>query len=131
MQLRAEVFVVEQNCVYQDADGKDTKSFHLLGLTLKDEVLAYCRIVPAGISFREVSIGRVVTSPKIRGTGQGKELMTQSLEKIRMLYGNVPIKIGAQCYLKKFYSDLGFNEIGEEFLEDNIPHIQMVKIDHH
>ncbi len=126
MQLRAEVFVVEQNCVYQDVDGKDLKSLHLFGTNESDEVIAYSRIVPAGISFKEISIGRVVSSPKARGTRVGKELMKQSLEKIKELYGNVPIRIGAQCYLKKFYADLGFVAEGEEYLEDNIPHIEML-----
>ncbi len=126
MQLRSEVFVVEQNCVYQDADGKDTKSLHLMGTNDNNELIAYSRIVPPGVSFKEVSIGRVVTSPKVRRTGAGKQLMKHSLEKIKEIYGNVPVRIGAQCYLKQFYTDLGFNAEGEEFLEDNIPHIEMV-----
>lgn len=127
MQLRNEVFVVEQNCVYQDADGKDAKSFHLLGLNQKDDVLAYCRIVPAGIAYEDVSIGRVVTSPKVRGKGFGKELMVQALDKIRLLYSNVEVRIGAQVYLKEFYSEMGFVAVGKEYMEDNIPHIEMVK----
>ena len=126
MQLRAAVFVVEQNCVYQDADGKDLKSTHLLGIKPNNEIIAYCRILPAGISFAEVSIGRVVTLKRARRTGAGKELMKQALKNAKELYGNVPIRIGAQCYLKKFYTDLGFEAEGEEFLEDNIPHIEMI-----
>ena len=108
------------------ASNKDLKSLHLFGTNESDEVIAYSRIVPAGISFKEISIGRVVSSPKARGTRVGKELMKQSLEKIKELYGNVPIRIGAQCYLKKFYADLGFVAEGEEYLEDNIPHIEML-----
>ena len=124
--MRAAVFVVEQNCIYQDADGKDIFSFHLSGITENGELVAYCRIVPPGISFPEVSIGRVVTAPQARGQGAGKELMQKSLEHIQQIYGPVPVRIGAQCYLKKFYADLGFREEGDEFLEDNIPHIEML-----
>jgi ElaA protein len=127
MQLRNEVFVVEQNCVYQDADGKDAKSFHLIGFNQMDDVLAYCRILPAGISYEEVSIGRVVTSPKIRGKGIGKELMVQALDKIKLLYSNVQVRIGAQVYLKEFYAEMGFVPVGKEYMEDNIPHIEMIK----
>jgi len=126
MQLRAEVFVVEQNCVYQDVDGKDLDSIHLYAINDNNQVMAYCRLVSSGISYEEVSIGRVVTSPKVRGMGFGKELMDQALYAIKEMAGNVPIRIGAQCYLKKFYTDLGFIAEGEEYLEDNIPHIEMV-----
>ncbi len=126
MQLRLAVFSVEQNCAYQDADGKDLKCFHLLGWDEEDELIVYSRIVPAGVSFDEVSIGRVISSPKARGTGAGRALMKQSLEYIQSNYGNVPVRIGAQCYLIKFYSSFGFNVSGEEYLEDNIPHIEMI-----
>lgn len=126
MQLRLEVFSVEQNCAYQDADGKDLKCFHLCGYNQGGELIAYSRIVPAGISFKEVSIGRVITSAKARGTGAGKELMKKSIDFIKKEYGNVPIRIGAQCYLIKFYSSFGFEISGEEYLEDNIPHIEML-----
>jgi len=126
LRLRAEVFVVEQNCPYQDMDGKDFKSFHLLGYNENKELLSYTRILPAGISYKEVSIGRVVTSPKARGTGAGKELMNESIKCIEKLFGNVPIRIGAQCYLIKFYSGFGFEIASEEYLEDNISHIEML-----
>jgi ElaA protein len=137
MQLRLAVFSVEQNCAYQDADGKDLKCFHLSGcltpaLSLqkgegKKELIVYSRIVPPGISFKEVSIGRVISSQKARGTGAGKELMNKSIEFIEKTYGKVPIRIGAQCYLIKFYSSFGFEISGEEYLEDNIPHIEMLR----
>lgn len=127
LSLRMEVFVVEQNCPYQDADGKDLKSFHLMGFDEKGNLIAYARIVPAGISFKEVSIGRVVSSPKVRGTGAGQALMQKSIEVIYQKYGTVPIHIGAQLYLKKFYESFGFTKISEEYLEDNIPHIEMIK----
>ena len=120
LRLRSEVFVVEQNCPYQDMDGKDLKSFHLMGRNEKKELLAYARILPAGISYKESSIGRVVTSPKVRGTGAGKELMKEAIKAVKQQFGKEPIRIGAQCYLKKFYEDLGFEIASEEYLEDNI-----------
>lgn len=128
MQLRLEVFSVEQNCAYQDADGKDFNCFHLAGYTSEKDLIAYSRIVPPGISFKEVSIGRVISSQKARGTGAGKELMKRSMEFIKQQFGNVPIRIGAQVYLIKFYSSFGFEISGEEYLEDNIPHIEMIFI---
>lgn len=89
-------------------------------------MVAYSRIVPAGVSFKEVSIGRVISSAKARGTGAGKELMNKSIEFIEQKYGKIPVRIGAQCYLIKFYSSFGFEISGEEYLEDNIPHIEML-----
>jgi ElaA protein len=127
LRLRAEVFVVEQNCPYQDADGKDLKSLHLMGRDENGNLITYARIVPPGVSFTEVSIGRVVSAPKLRGTGAGKALMTMSIEVINQKYGTAPIRIGAQLYLKKFYESFGFIQISEEYLEDNIPHIEMTK----
>lgn len=126
MQLRLAVFSVEQNCAYQDADGKDLKSLHLSGYNSNGDIIVYSRIVPAGISFKEVSIGRVISSEKARGKGAGKELMKKSMEIIEKQFGKVPVQIGAQCYLIKFYSSFGFEISGEEYLEDNIPHIEML-----
>lgn len=126
MQLRQEVFSVEQNCAYQDADGKDPKCVHLCGFNEADELIVYSRIVPPGVSFAEVSIGRVISSQKARGTGAGKELMKRSVSFIFEQYGKVPVRIGAQCYLIAFYSGFGFRIAGEEYLEDNIPHIEML-----
>ncbi len=126
MQLRLAVFSVEQNCAYQDADGKDLKSLHLSGYNSKGDIIVYSRIVPPGISFKEVSIGRVISSEKARGTGAGKELMKKSMEIIEKKFGKVPVRIGAQCYLINFYSSFGFEISGEEYLEDNIPHIEML-----
>ena len=126
LQLRNEVFVVEQNCVFQDADNKDQLSYHLTGW--KENILvAYTRIIPPGIAYAEASIGRVVTSPAIRKTGLGKELMQVSLENIHQLFGNITIRIGAQLYLEKFYSSLGFQSTGKHYLEDGIPHVEMIK----
>lgn len=127
MRLRLEIFSVEQNCAYQDADGKDQEAYHLMGCSEKGELLAYTRILPAGITFKEASIGRVVTSGKVRGSGAGKELMNGSLQFIHEKFGKVPVRIGAQCYLKKFYGEFGFVVDGKEYLEDNIPHIEMLR----
>jgi ElaA protein len=126
MQLRAEVFVVEQNCPYQDADGKDIRSFHVMGYNKDRELIAYCRILPEDISYREVSIGRVVTSPRARGTGAGKELMQRAIDEIRLLFGDIQVRIGAQLYLQRFYEGFGFKVTSDEYLEDNIPHIEML-----
>lgn len=126
LQLRNEVFVVEQNCVFQDADNKDQSSYHLMGF-INDKLVAYTRLVPAGVSYEQVSIGRVVTSPSARRSGAGKELMQQSIDSVYKLFGVQPIKIGAQLYLKKFYESFGFKQMGEGYLEDGIEHIYMIK----
>jgi Predicted acyltransferase len=126
LQLRNEVFIVEQDCVYQDCDGKDQQSHHFMGWQ-QDKLVAYTRLLPAGIAYVEISIGRVVTSPSIRGNGIGKELMIRSIDKIHELFGQNPIKIGAQLYLKNFYESLGFNQISDVYLEDGIEHIHMLR----
>lgn len=126
LQLRNEVFVVEQNCVFQDADNKDQNSYHLMGFSGK-ELVAYTRLVPAGEAYDEASIGRVVTSPSVRGSGAGKELMQQSIKNLYQLFGKQPIKLGAQLYLKKFYESFGFEKVSDVYLEDGIEHIYMIK----
>ena len=126
-QLRAEVFVVEQECIYNDIDNKDPKGIHLMGFDFNNELVAYCRILPEGVSFKEVSIGRVVTAKRVRKNGMGRLLMEKALEEVSRIYGNVPVRIGAQYHLKDFYFDFGFDAIGEQYLEDNIPHIEMLK----
>ena len=125
IQLRNDVFVVEQRCVFQDADGVDKKCYHLSGYD-GDTLVAYTRLIAPGITFAQASIGRVVNSPAFRGIGIGKELMQHSIQYCRKLFGPVPIMIGAQLYLKNFYAELGFNAVGEVYLEDNIPHIHMI-----
>jgi ElaA protein len=126
LQLRTEVFVVEQNCVFQDMDDKDQQCHHLMGW--KDNLLAaYTRLVPPGVSYEHASIGRVVTSPAARGGGLGKTLMEKSIEETINLYGAHPIKIGAQLYLKKFYQSLGFSQVGDIYDEDGIDHIHMIR----
>ena len=126
LQLRAEVFVVEQDCVYQDVDGKDQKAWHVLGY--KDNVLvAYTRIFKPGDYFKESSIGRVVVAEKQRQFKYGYEIMQASIKAIKEEFNETLIKISAQCYLKRFYNNLGFKETGEEYLEDGIPHMAMIR----
>ena len=127
LQLRNEVFVVEQNCPYQDCDGKDLKAHHFSAWD-NGVLVAYTRLLPKGVSYDAgASIGRVLTSPKVRGQKLGKELMQKSIDKIYELYGQMPIIIGAQLYLKRFYESFDFVQQGEGYLEDNIPHIVMEK----
>lgn len=126
MALRQEVFVVEQNCPYQDCDGKDLHSWHLMGHDAAGKLVCYTRLLPEGLSYQGyTSIGRVVSSPAARGTGIGKILMRESIQKCRELFGNQAIKIGAQSYLLAFYESFGFVSTGEEYLEDGIPHTKM------
>ncbi len=125
--LRQQVFVVEQDCPYLDADGKDYNCLHVLGKDIKDQVIAHTRIVPPGISYEKYSsIGRVVISEAIRGSGIGKSLMLYSMQLTYEKYPLLPIKISAQVYLTKFYENLGFVVDGEAYLEDDIPHIAMI-----
>ncbi len=150
MALRQEIFSVEQNCAYLDADGKDLKGFHLLGyadfselkirnLKLSENtegveistnapvLVAYTRLLPKGVSYDNyASIGRVVNSAKVRRQGVGKILMEESIRQMARLFPDEPIKIGAQTYLLKFYTSLGFVSTSEEYLEDNIPHTSMI-----
>jgi len=126
LQLRIEVFVVEQNCPFQDADDKDQPSWHLMGYQ-GNKLVAYTRLVPAGVAYEQPSIGRVVTSPAVRGQGAGKLLMERSIGTLYELFGPTPIKIGAQLYLKRFYELLGFEQISDVYLEDGIEHIYMLK----
>src|SRR2546423_12737304 len=107
LQLRNEVFVVEQNCIFQDADDKDQLSHHLMGWQ-NNKLVAYTRLMPPGMVYEWPSIGRVVTSPSVRKKGFGKILMERSVELVYELFGKMDIKIGAQDYLKNFYSSLGF-----------------------
>ena len=127
LQLRNEVFVVEQNCIYQDADNKDQVSYHFTGW-VNEKLIAYTRLLPKAVAYEDyVSIGRVVTSPSARGSGIGKELIQRSIEQANTLFGAIPIKIGAQIYLKKFYSELVFQQTGDVYFEDGIEHIEMIR----
>ncbi len=125
LRLRSEVFVVEQNCVFLDQDNKDQQCHHLL-LHVDDQLAAYSRLVPAGLSYPEVAIGRVITSPAHRGTGLGRKVMELAIEGCNELFGAVPIRIGAQMYALPFYRSLGFVAEGEVYDEDGIAHIEMV-----
>lgn len=126
LHLRSEVFVVEQNCVYLDMDGKDESCFHLCGYQ-QQNLVAYTRLLPPGLAYPQSSIGRVVTSAAVRRTGAGRLLMLQSIKSVYELFGVGPIKIGAQLYLKAFYESFGFKQIGEMYFEDGIEHIAMIK----
>jgi ElaA protein len=126
LQLRSEVFVVEQDCVYQDIDGKDQKALHVLGFK-DDKLIAYTRIFKPGDYFTEASIGRVVVTKNERQFKYGYDIMKASINAIKTHYNEDLIKISAQCYLKQFYTNLGFKAVGEEYLEDDIPHIAMIK----
>ena len=125
LQLRSEVFVVEQNCVYQDIDDKDQYALHLL-LKKDDYLIGYSRIFKAGDYFKEASIGRVLVKKQARNNRHGSLLMELSIKAIKDYFKENTVKISAQTYLKKFYNELGFDPIGEEYLEDGIPHIAML-----
>ncbi|WP_396182141.1 GNAT family N-acetyltransferase [Flavobacterium sp.] len=126
LQLRSEVFVVEQNCVYQDIDGKDEKAVHLLG-TFGEEIVAYVRIFKPGDYFQVASIGRVVVKQSYRDRKWGYYLMQEAIEVTKTVLNETNITISAQLYLKKFYENLGFVQTSEMYLEDDIPHIEMKK----
>lgn len=127
LHLRSEVFVVEQQCPYQDLDYADQKGLHLMGTDEEGKLLAYARIFAPGIKFKEASIGRVVTSPQARGKGAGRQLMERSIEVLQANYGVIPIRIGAQQYLQQFYTSLGFEQTSDTYIEDGIPHIEMLR----
>lgn len=125
LQLRNEVFIVEQTCPYPDLDDKDYQSLHVLGIE-NNKVVAYCRLLPKGISYKnEASIGRVVTASSVRRFGYGKLLMQYAIPETLKQFSTNEIVISAQQYLEKFYSDFGFKSEGKSYLEDDIPHIKM------
>lgn len=126
LRLRSEVFVVEQDCVYQDIDAKDQKALHVLGWH-EDELAAYTRCFPQGAYFEQASIGRVVVAQNFRKDGYGQKIMKASIQAIESHYQTKTIKLSAQTYLIKFYTNLGFETTGDEYLEDGIPHIAMIR----
>lgn len=126
LRLRSEVFVVEQNCVYQDIDGKDQKALHVIG-EFDGKIVAYTRIFKAGDYFENASIGRVVVDAHYRDQKWGHDLMHESIAGIQRHFGESAIRISAQLYLKRFYESHGFVLVGETYLEDGIPHIEMVR----
>jgi len=126
LQLRSEIFVVEQDCVYQDLDGKDVYALHILGKK-NGKIIAYTRCFKPGVYFAEASIGRVIVDAKQRKYRYGHDIMNASIEAIKDRYNSDSIKISAQSYLIKFYESHGFHTAGKEYLEDGIPHTEMIK----
>ncbi|OGB17711.1 MAG: hypothetical protein A2W72_00110 [Burkholderiales bacterium RIFCSPLOWO2_12_67_14] len=131
LQLRSAVFVVEQACAFQDLDGADADCMHLLGEAVdpngQPQLLAYTRLVPAGLKYPEASIGRVVTAPVTRGSGMGHALMAESVRMLHSLWGVQPIRIGAQAHLERFYNAHGFVSDDKPYIEDGIPHLEMIR----
>jgi ElaA protein len=125
-QVRAAAFIVEQDCVFQDVDGVDPECWHLLG-SRAGILVAYCRLLPAGAKFAEPSIGRVVTTQAVRGSGMGRELMLEALRRADKLWPGRAIRIGAQQHLERFYTDLGFAVASQPYDEDGILHIEMLR----
>lgn len=126
LRLRSEVFVVEQDCVYQDLDDKDKKALHVMGW-YDNTIVAYTRIFDVKLYFNEASIGRVVVDKKYRSKGFGIDIMIASIDAIKNHFSQIQIKISAQTYLIKFYNNIGFKEQGKPYLEDGIPHTAMIK----
>ena len=126
MRLRSEIFVVEQNCVFLDADDKDQQCYHLAAWH-DGNLVAYARLVPPGISYTEASIGRVITNKAYRGSGAGRQLLHNAILQCTLIFGEKTIKIGAQLYLKKFYESFGFQQVGQNYMEDGIEHLHMMK----
>ncbi|HWS40538.1 MAG TPA: GNAT family N-acetyltransferase [Arenimonas sp.] len=123
---RERVFVVEQNCPFQDADDYDAHSWHLVG-RVDDQFAAYLRVTDAGLKFAEACLGRVLTAKEFRGLSLGKALIHEALNGMDQLYSKQAIRIGAQSYLLKFYGSFGFVVVGDEYLEDGIPHFEMLR----
>ena len=130
VRLREEVFIVEQQCAYHDADGRDPHAWHLLGWSDDQSgrnLVAYARIFEPGVRYTESSIGRVVTAPRVRGTGLGRALMAEALRRLDGLAPGQPVKIAAQRRLEKFYLDLGFRTVSSPYEEDGIIHVDMLR----
>jgi ElaA protein len=126
LRLRSAVFVVEQQCLFQDMDGYDSQAMHLLGVQ-GGELLAYARCFEAGVKFPEASFGRVLIRPSVRGTGMGHALIDQAITAISQLWGPQAIRIGAQMQLAAFYDQHGFEDVGKLYMEDGIAHLEMVR----
>lgn len=124
--LRIQIFIIEQDCPYQEVDGKDKLAYHLFFKNEKNEVIAVTRILPKGISYDEVAIGRVVVHENYRGTGLGNQLMEDSMNFVKEKFGDVAVRLSAQKHLEKYYGNHGFKSTGKEYLEDGIPHVEML-----
>ena len=127
LQLRIDVFVVEQNCPYPELDNKDKIAFHLFGKDKNASIIAYTRIFKPDDYYTEAAFGRVAVHRDFRNQKLGYKLIEQTIDQMEQLFGKTPIKIGAQTYLKKFYNFFGFQQVGDEYIEDDIPHIYMIK----
>lgn len=129
LKLRVKVFVVEQNCPYPEIDGKDRhpETLHVIGKNKDGKIVAYSRILPPGLSFKQVSIGRVVVGKNSRGQGISDAMLKKTLDQINLIWPDEDIQIGAQIYLKDFYQSHGFEPASKSYLEDGIPHIDMVR----
>ena len=131
MAVRQEVFVVGQQILYQDADGKDQNSWHLCGYekddTGEEKLVAYLRVVFPGEKYKEPAIGRVLTVPSARGKGYGKVLMKEAIKNLEREYPHLGIRMSAQAYLTEFYERLGFKVVSEPYIEEDIEHVEMVK----
>jgi ElaA protein len=125
--LRVAVFIVEQDCVFQDVDGVDPQCLHLLGYA-GDELVAYARLLPAGVKFDDPSIGRVITAPSVRRSGMGRVLMSEAMKRASQLWPGAQLRIGAQAHLERFYNEFGFRKVGQPYDEDGILHIEMETI---
>lgn len=125
--LRSRVFVVEQQCVYLDQDGADRDSWHLLGRDGSGTLRACLRMVDPGVKYAELSMGRVVTSPESRGTGLGRRLVAEGMRWVDTHHAGQPVRIGAQAHLQRFYGAFGFEPVSEPYLEDDIPHVEMLR----
>jgi ElaA protein len=127
MALRQEVFVVEQHCPYLDADGLDPRALHVSGRDREGRLVAYARVFGPGIKYPESSVGRVCSALSARRTGLGRSVVHHAIEVVKTHFGNVPIHISAQAYLEQFYCSFGFEPLNERYLEDDIPHVAMVR----
>ncbi len=126
LQLRINIFVVEQNCPYPELDDKDKIAFHLFGINKENKIIAYTRIFKPGDYYKEAAFGRVVVHQDYRNHEIGFQLVEQSIIETHKLFGNTDIKIGAQTYLNNFYQSFGFHQVGDDYIEDGIPHIHML-----
>jgi ElaA protein len=124
--LRQEVFILEQTCLYPDMDDTDLVALHLCG-RIDQQLALYARVIPPGVTYPYASIGRIVTAPNFRGSGFGKPLVSKAIELIEQQFGNQKIKIGAQSGLQDFYHNWGFVTVSEEYIEDGIAHIDMLR----
>lgn len=126
LQLRINVFMLEQNCLYPECDDKDIYSFHLFGID-DNEIIAYARLIPPSVAYNEAAIGRVIVAQSHRGKKLGHQLMQRAIEQLESDFPNTAIRISAQTHLQKFYENFGFTTVSEPYLEDNIPHIGMIR----